>query len=390
MAMKIVNGRVVTPDDIVQQGEVVIRDGIITQVGQQVPFTDDTIIDAQGSYVLPGLVDIHGDDIEREIHPRENAEVDPQIAVTAADRVNILQGITTKFHAIAFEDTPAEQRTIDSAFTLSRAIRTSTSLLTDNRVHARCELSSMDSATVEAVFNEVDPDLVSLMHHKPGGAQYPDTSSFAQRFQYQGRGDVVKLEQLVARRQSLQSSMHDSVVDLIASQALARDIPLASHDDDTAEQVASMADFGISVCEFPTTMEAATAARDQGLFTVMGAPNFVRGGSLWDNLAAERAVHEGVVDILASDYHPPSLLASIFIGSEGSLPERVARVTSNPAEAVGLTARGKIVPGFRGDVIIVDAHPTSTVERVIIEGKECLNVKGTTQKSSPATSLLPR
>jgi alpha-D-ribose 1-methylphosphonate 5-triphosphate diphosphatase len=117
-------------------------------------------------------------------------------------------------------------------------------------------------------------------------------------------------------------------------------------------------------------MEAARCASDLGMATVMGAPNLVRAKSLWGNLSARRAVSEGVVTALCTDYHPPSLLSAAFLDGVETLPRRVARLTKRPADAVGLSDRGRIEPGARADLVVVDTAPVPTVERVIVAGEE--------------------
>jgi alpha-D-ribose 1-methylphosphonate 5-triphosphate diphosphatase len=103
--------------------------------------------------------------------------------------------------------------------------------------------------------------------------------------------------------------------------------------------------------------------------TTMGAPNLVRGESQWGNLATADGIDAGVVDALVADYHPPSLLASVFIDTGESLPERVKRVSATPADAVGLTDRGTIEAGMRGDLVVVDPDPTPTVTDAVVAGQ---------------------
>jgi len=105
---------------------------------------------------------------------------------------------------------------------------------------------------------------------------------------------------------------------------------------------------------------------------VMGAPNLVRGGSLWDNLSARDAIEAGVLDALCSDYHPASLLAAPFVDTGESLSTRVNRVTRNPADIAGLHDRGRIEIGARADLVVVDPTPTPTVERAFVAGSEVI------------------
>ena len=60
MRTKIVNGRIITPYRIIEGGTLVFEDASIIYVGQSdVGFKGCKVIDAKGSYVSPGFVDIH-------------------------------------------------------------------------------------------------------------------------------------------------------------------------------------------------------------------------------------------------------------------------------------------------------------------------------------------
>ena len=94
----------------------------------------------------------------------------------------------------------------------------------------------------------------------------------------------------------------------IVALAQQHEIPLASHDDTTEENVTDAIRDRVSVAEFPTTMEAARGLHQAGIGILMGAPNVVRGGSHSGNIAAVDLAREGLLDILSSDYIPSSLL----------------------------------------------------------------------------------
>ncbi len=152
------------------------------------------------------------------------------------------------------------------------------------------------------------------------------------------------------------------------------EIPLASHDDTTEENVIDAIRDRVSVAEFPTTMEAAHGLHRAGISVLMGAPNVVRGGSHSGNIAAVDLAREGLLDILSSDYVPSSLLMGAL-----QLPQRVPAidlasairtVTKTPAEAVGLHDRGEIKPGKRADMIRVHvARDVPVVRSVWREGQ---------------------
>src|SRR5262249_59829734 len=67
---------------------------------------------------------------------------------------------------------------------------------------------------------------------------------------------------------------------------------------------------GATLSEMPCTIEAARRAKELGMMICMGAPNYFRGGSHCGNLSCPEAMAEGLVDILCSDFHFPSMLGS--------------------------------------------------------------------------------
>ncbi|MEM6618758.1 MAG: alpha-D-ribose 1-methylphosphonate 5-triphosphate diphosphatase, partial [Pseudomonadota bacterium] len=142
---------------------------------------------------------------------------------------------------------------------------------------------------------------------------------------------------------------------------------LASHDDTTAEHVATSATNGVGFAEFPTTVEAAQACREQGVAIMMGAPNLIRGGSHSGNVAAEDLAKNDLLDIVSSDYVPSALLLSAFHLAEiwDDLPRAIATVTRNPAQAARLNDRGVLKHGMRGDVLQVRQTEAAPLLRAV-------------------------
>ncbi len=387
------NGRVVTPTGVIEQGHIVVAGDRIVHIGRT---PDRSLqrarsIDVSGRLVIPGLVDLHGDDIEGHLSPRSGAHVDVSTALVAADRQNLLNGITTKYHAVAFEDSPDESRTREMATELAAELATDRRTLGDNRLHARCELNEASVAAVESVSERSGIDLLSVMHHEPDSGQF-DRSAFERHYVEDRNWPADSIEALARRRQSLDSTSRHALLERIAAIAREASVPLASHDDESPAAVDSMADYGVSISEYPLTLETIRHAGALELTTVMGAPNLVRGGSLWDNLSAREAVDADVVDVLCADYHPPSLLAAPFVKTGESLPTRVNRVTRNPADCVGLSDRGRIAVGARADLVVLREGPVPTVERVFVAGSEAIrtgHVADETPKQPARTAEQP-
>lgn len=126
-----------------------------------------------------------------------------------------------------------------------------------------------------------------------------------------------------------------------------------------ARRIARIGARGVRVSEFPETLDAAEAARAGGDFIVMGAPNVVRGGSHNGNASAVEFVAMGLCDALASDYHYPSLMrAALMLETSGvcSLSQAWRLVSDGPASLMGLTDRGRLEPGLRADLVVLDAE----------------------------------
>jgi len=364
-------GTIVTPTTEIEDGTVVFSDGKIVSV--EPGYHDSPDVDAAGKYVLPGLVDLHGDDIERHLFPRAGERVDTAVALDRCDIANVSAGITTKYHAIAFEDVPDDNRSIELARHLAEHIRgfnRETGARVDNRLHMRCELTN--EAAVEAVSEEIQSggDLVSLVSHVPGTGQFAGESSLAQRYEHSSEISGTSLQTLHTRRNAPSKDETRSRAREIARLANDRNIPVASHDDETVSGVDNAAALGVDISEYPLSHRVAQRATELNMTVAMGAPNVVRGGSLWDGPDATQAIKDGVVDILCSDFRPQSLLSSVFIESDEPLKDRVARVSTNPAAVAGLFDRGRLERGARADLVIVDPEPVPSVERTYIAGDE--------------------
>lgn len=377
-------GTVVTPEGVIKDGCILLQNGRIREVGSTVRSDAAAAIDATDRVVMPGIVDLHGDDIEHHLFPRSGARVDERLALASADRANVAAGVTTKFHAISFEDAVEENRTLDLACELTRTIKETDGFLGNNRVHARCELGCESHAAVEEFLTDNTVDLVSLVNHVPGSGQFDNIEEFQRR--YVGDRDLSSssVKELAERRNSVSEDVLNDRIETIVENAHASGIPIASHDDETPTEVERAATYGATISEYPLTMAAARRATELGLYTVMGAPNIVRGGSLWDNLSALEAAQEGIVDVLCSDYHPPSLLAAPFVETGEPLHVRVARVTKNPADVVGLLRRGRLERGAHADVLVVDPEPVPTVDHAFVGGREVFRATDrTTSPESP-------
>lgn len=335
-------------------------------------------IDGRGLLLLPGFVDMHGDMIEREIEPRPHVKMPIELGLRDLDRRLAGSGVTTAYASVSFNPMSAygHIRSYEHSMHMLRALKTMREHLSiDHRVHARFEINYPQAlSVVEELIAEGTVDLVSLTDHTPGQGQYRDLERLFKRIEKEGKSPEEARAQVAQRIREKKSNAGDTMATIRAMAALcARSgIRMASHDDDTPEKVALMSDIGAVISEFPVTLEAAKAARDEGMMTAMGAPNALRGESYSGNLSARDAHREGVLDILAADYHPSAILPAILALAKvdpGGIAA-VSKLTSlNPARALGLDDRGDIRVGQRADLVLASDEGIGHVVATISGGR---------------------
>ena len=354
------NARLVLADRVIERGWVACADGRVAEIGEgDAPRGSE---DAAGDLIMPGMIELHTDHLEVHYVPRPKVFWDPIASVVSYDAQLATSGITTVLDSLRVWHEDGTESVDGRSGLLADAIasaREANLLRADHFLHLRCEVP-MPSVIEQAreLVGRPDVRLLSLMDHTPGQRQFRDEGKL--RDYYRGKGGGMtdaELDILFERRLAYQKAYAATNMRAIVALAHQHDIPLASHDDTTEENVADAIRDRVAVAEFPTTIEAARGLHQAGIGILMGAPNVVRGGSHSGNIAAVDLAREGLLDILSSDYIPSSLLMAAL-----QLPMRVPAidlaaavrtVTKTPAEAVGLTDRGVIAPGKRADLIRV-------------------------------------
>lgn len=356
--------RAVLPGRVVDDARVVVHDGRVAEVGER-PRGFRADLDGDGAWCLPGLVDVHTDVLAHVRRPRPGADQPLDLAVlTATDRL-AAHGVLTAFHGVPFgERTPVGLVAGDPGpgpvlAALHDPVAASAGARVLHRLDVRCRagLAELEAALVDAVGD--GPPLVSHEDHTPGIGQYADPATMERYLvEREGMAPHDARAHVAAWRaeREARADVAAQALDRLQELVRAGRVRLAGHDPETRADVEGLVARGGSVAEFPTTLEAARAAREHGLHVVAGAPNAVRGSSHTANVSARELVARGLVDALASDYVPSSMLAAVdVLVREGlaDLPGAVALVTSGPARAAGLHDRGALVPGARADLLIV-------------------------------------
>jgi alpha-D-ribose 1-methylphosphonate 5-triphosphate diphosphatase len=370
------NARIVMADRVID-GSLVIRDGLIVDLGEgrsQLPQAQDL----GGDYLMPGLVELHTDNLEKHMTPRPGVDWPSASAVLTHDAQIIAAGITTVFDALSIGDINPRGKRMQQLPAMLDAIAEAEAAgdtRAEHRLHLRCEVCHPDALPVfRDLVEHPLVQLVSVMDHSPGQRQFAQTAKY--REYYMGKYHLNEAEmdafsdQQTANSRQYSDHQRRAIVEICQARGLA----LASHDDATLAHVTESAGFGMAIAEFPTTFEAAEASHVHGLKVLMGAPNIVRGGSHSGNIAAADLARRGVLDILSSDYYPASLLQAAFLlaalGNTYDLPKAIAAVSLAPARAAGLDDRGEIRPGLRADLLQAsDRHGRPVIRQVWRQGK---------------------
>lgn len=370
------NAEIVLTDTVVH-GSLQVRDGLIATIETGNARTASAI-DCGGDLLMPGLIELHTDNMERRIMPRPGTFWPIDAAVLDHDREIAAAGITTVFDALTLgyaEGGEMRGKLIQEFMPALDRHLAAGALKVDHLVHLRCEVSSDNLLRqLDALIDHPRIRLISVMDHTPGQRQFVDFAKF--KAYYMGKWGMQEHEfdAFAERRLETSRRYSDSNRRATVDRAHARGIKVASHDDATPAHVEEAKRDSIAIAEFPTTLEAAAACHAAGMAVMMGGPNIVRGGSHAGNVAAKDLALRGQLDIVSSDYVPSSLLFGALLLETQiealTLPQAIATVTLNPARAAGLDDRGEIAAGKRADLIRVTRAGSVPVIKDVWRGGE--------------------
>ncbi len=351
------NARIVTPDAVLR-GAVLIRDGLIADVSEG-PCAAPGAVDLDGDYLIPGLVELHTDNLERHLRPRPGVDWPRRAALAAHDGEFASVGATTVLDALRVGSIDDRDSGLGDyaagAAEAAAQLRALGLLRADHHIHIRCELCSPNLiAEYDRVGGDPRVRLISVMDHTPGQRQFARLEKYVEYYQGKKGFSDAEMAAFIETARRLQIAHERDNRTALAERARSRGLIVASHDDATADHVAESVEIGATIAEFPTTADAARASRAAGMQVLMGAPNLLRGGSHSGNVSALALAEAGLVDILSSDYAPASLMLAAFKLAEEveayDLPAAIACVTANPARAAGFADRGAVAPGLRADL----------------------------------------
>ncbi len=363
------NARLVLPDRLLH-GTIVLHGTTIAEVQPGISRAPGAV-DLDGDTLMPGVVDVHTDNLERQVQPRSNARWPSRSAMLTHDAQCAASGVTTVLDALCLGDLGFDKgrtQTFHDGVADLDALADTGLFKSEHFLHLRCELPASDMmALFEPVADHARVRMVSLMDHSPGVGQYSSLDQYRKMRKREGHASdwiETRILELQAQRERMRGPNRAALLARMRGHAAV----LASHDDRTAAEIEENHRDGIRVSEFPVSLVAAIEARRRDMKVIAGAPNIVRGGSHSGNVSAAELVRNGAVDALASDYVPAALVEAAFavVREAGiSLPEGVAMVTANPAAMAGLGDRGRLEPGLRADLVRVREHEGMPVVRQV-------------------------
>ncbi|HHT0549159.1 TPA: alpha-D-ribose 1-methylphosphonate 5-triphosphate diphosphatase [Klebsiella michiganensis] len=361
--MIINNVKLVLEDEVIN-GSLEVQDGRISAFAESQSRLAEAI-DGEGGWLLPGLTELHTDNLDKFFTPRPKVDWPAHSAMSSHDALMVASGITTVLDAVAIGDVRDGGDRLENLEKMINAVEETQKRglnRAEHRLHLRCELPHHTTLPLfEKLVGREPVSMVSLMDHSPGQRQYADRSKY--RDYYQGKYHLTneEMDKFEEEQMALAAAWSQPNRQRIAAICRERNIALASHDDATCEHVLESRQLGSVIAEFPTTIAAAQASRQHGMNVLMGAPNIVRGGSHSGNVAAHHLAASGLLDILSSDYYPASLLDAAFRiaddeGNAFTLAQAIRLVSKNPSQALGLHDRGTIAEGKRADLVLARRH----------------------------------
>lgn len=317
-------------------------------------------VDLSGYWVLPGIVDTHGDAFEKHLAPRRGAMKSLELGLMSTEAELAANGITTgtlaqfysweggmrgpEFAEQVFVALADIQRRVDT--TMTPQLRFETHMLDDyDAMLAMVERFSISFV----VFNDHLPHSDLAKGKTPPGHVGKSLKA--------GLNPEKNLKRLLSMHSA--GDQVPSALKAVVPKLTALGVRLGSHDESTAQQRQWWHDLGVHICEFPETLAAAEAARGAGDHVVMGSPNLVRGGSHKGNVSALDIVSMTLCDALASDYHYPSLRRAAFMLSDAGVCDLHSAwqlISEGPARVLGFLDRGRLEPGQRADLVVLDPH----------------------------------
>lgn len=369
--------RVFDGERVIDQANVVVRDGRISAVGQDAVIPSGVeVVDGRGKTVLPGLIDAHTHDWGEAQRDALRFGVTTELEMMGASQS--LAGYRKQRESLARTD-QADVFSSGAAVTVPGGHGTEYGFPVP-------ELEAKDDADafVEARITE-GSDFIKLIvddMHGYGTALRMPTLSQAQveasiaAAGKRGKLSVVHVATMEDARHAIDagasSLAHMFIDEVVDARLLAS---AQSHDAFVIPTLSVIAGFqrtgeGAALAvepRFKSRLSSAQVATLRAQFPMSSVKPFP---ALDRALESTRRLHQAGVEILAgTDAGNPGTAHGASLHGELSLLvragmtpiEALRAATSRPAARFGLNDRGRIAPGLRADLLLVDGDPTAAI-----------------------------
>lgn len=362
MRTRIHNVRVFEGEHSLDVAEVVLEDGLISAVGTGAGDTagTDVDVDGRGGTLLPGLIDAH-----THVFDGSLAEA-------------LRFGVTTELDMFCMPRPLARHRQSADRRDDVADLRSAGVVATAPGGHPTQLLAALNGTVLDPS-DVTEIDFITRPEQAPAfvKARLAEGSDYIKIVIDDGAmhgAELPVLTQVVAT--AVTTAAHDAGLKVVAHAITSAevDIALDAGVDGLAHVWADLAP------EDPATRRLAQQVRDQGLFVVATLAYFeaasARGpragacahpGHYTNAVGAVRALYRAGVPLLAgtdatpfAPAHGAGIHRELQLLTEAGLApdEALAAATALPARHFGLSDRGRIAPGLRADLLLVDGDPT--------------------------------
>ncbi len=169
-------------------------------------------IDMEGDMVMPGVVDLHTDNLERQVQPRSNARWPSRSAMVAHDAQCAAAGVTTVLDALCLGDLGFDKdriRTFLEGVADGDALADTGLLKSDHYLHLRCEMPAADMlGLLDPVADHPRVRMISLMDHSPGVGQYANLDRY-RALRAKDGVDAATIERRIGELQEQRARLRD-------------------------------------------------------------------------------------------------------------------------------------------------------------------------------------
>lgn len=351
--------------------DIQVENGIIITIESEIKDNADLkVIDAKNQILLPGMIDIHNDEIENAISPKRNCFFCEEDVFHHLMLGFYSSGITTVYHALAYSIEPGIRNYSTAHEILKQLERFKTHFVFPNslKINLRVEITS-DWTSLVSFIDEFRNliGIITLCDHSPNNKQEWSIQKYKRYLSSRALIDEHSYKELLKKmvlNKQRNLKLQEGLVNLLKEKKYIVGI----HDLVGSDEYIVNIDFA----EFPTNLNVIDFLKNKKKCIAMGAPNLRQGKSINNNISAGSVCKNEKCDILCSDYNRISMLKSVYTFSQfqkRDFFEDYKMVSFNPSKLLNVK-KGQIRKGYEADFILVTfENENIKVHKTFIGGK---------------------